>query len=203
MTSKSRIIKTARAILKSTDEVQAALYLAETLFEGYQDKSGAPYIQHVFRVASGIPAGGALYYKRYVVALLHDVLEDIPGWGARDLKRVGFEEDIIDAIISLTHPDKQTPYFNDIVRAGLNPLALPVKRSDLRDNSNVLRLDHLPTEADLERLMKYFLSDKYLESIEKGQSAQGTCFATWMRAQPEHLQDEELLAKYYRAPTHS
>ncbi len=177
-------------ILRDNGPLDAARYLAQYLFRGVKEINGTPYFGHLTRVAAGIadekikPAG-----------YLHDLVEDILGWDFKDLEDIGFDKFIIDAVRAVTKDDS-APYFDEMVRVSLTPQAIPLKKSDLEDNSNLLRLPRVPQPHDIERSRKYYLSWHYLNDVESGQTSPGTPFATWMRSQPEEKQDWGLLHKY-------
>jgi hypothetical protein len=97
-----------------------------------------------------------------IVAVLHDVIEDTPVT-ADDLRRAGFSEVVLAAVLCVTHR-KGEPYTNYVIRCKGNEVARRVKLADLEDNSRldrtILRPDRL--DADVARLRKYVLSYKYL-----------------------------------------
>lgn len=188
--SKESIKQTAKNILEVEGKLSAAEYLARTLFDGRTDKAGAPYIGHLQRVAGGV-ADPAIK----PAAWLHDLIEDIPGWGYDDLRDIGFEDFEIDAIRAVTKISDDEPYFEAIMRVGRTQQAIPIKRSDLYDNSDLRRLNRLPTEKDIERVRKYCLARQYLADIESGKIQPGADFRTWMASQPAQMQDAALLEK--------
>jgi hypothetical protein len=205
MPDKGALKAEAGNILKNQGKVAAALHLATALFEGVTDKAGKPYIGHLLRVRDGLrglfqEAAADRRESLQVIALLHDVIEDISGWTYEDLADIGFDAFEIDGIRAVTKQSEGEPYFDAMVRVGLTPQAIPSKRSDLRDNSDISRFSRLPRAADFERLTKYFLADKYLESIEAGKTAPGTPFGAWMAAQPDAMQDWHLFEKYSSEP---
>jgi len=174
-------------------EEHAARVLVRSTFSGKTDRGGQPYFEHLQRVADGVEGR-----QVKAIAFLHDLIEDIPGWDYDDLKYMGFSDYVIDGVRAVTKHDED-PYFDEMVRVGLTPQAIAVKRSDLRDNSNLLRLCGIPTEKDFERTRKYFLAYHYLGAVESGAIKPGTPFATWMKAQKPEMQDEALLRKYSAA----
>lgn len=109
-----------------------AMALAGHWFDGVKDKGGQPYIAHVRRVAEGCasPAGR-------VVGWLHDLLEDtaIP---FKDISEV-FPPEVTLAVVALTRLKGEVYLTDFIPRIALNPLAVEVKLSDLRDNSDLSR----------------------------------------------------------------
>jgi (p)ppGpp synthase/HD superfamily hydrolase len=137
--------------------IEKALQIAARAHEGQVDKEGLPYILHPLRVMAGV-AG----LEAQIVALLHDVIEDTPVT-ADDLRREGFPEAIIAAVLCVTHR-KDEPYADYVVRGKGNEIARRVKLSDLEDNTRlsrtILRLDRI--EHDLARIRRYVLSYKFL-----------------------------------------
>jgi (p)ppGpp synthase/HD superfamily hydrolase len=103
-----------------------------------------------------------------VVALLHDVIEDTP-YSFDDLERLGFGNDVIEALRLLTH-DADVPYLDYVKKIAANPTARKVKLADLAHNSDITRLDHDPTEKDLKRLEKYWEARNILLESSPGSS---------------------------------
>ena len=111
------------------------------------DKSGLPYVFHPFHLAEQMDDENSV-----CVALLHDVVEDTDMTFA-DLKREGFNQNIIDALKLLTH-DLEVPYMDYVSKIKQNPLARKVKLADLKHNSDLTRLD-IVDERIMERVEKY------------------------------------------------
>lgn len=127
--------------------LENAIKLAVLSHQGQVDKAGAPYILHPLRMM--------LRFDDPILqmaAVLHDVVEDTPV-SMEDLIEAGFPEDVLGAVNALTRRDDET-YEEFIDRAALHPVGRQVKRADLEDNMNILRIAE-PTEKDLERLAKY------------------------------------------------
>ncbi len=185
---------TVGVMLAEAGPLEAARYLVQTLFKDVKERAGTPYFGHLERVTAGIEDD-----RIKPIGYLHDVVEDIDGWTFEDLAEIGFDAFIVDGVRAVTKID-DAPYFDEMVRVGLTPQAIPVKKSDLKDNSNLLRLPTLPTEKDIERTRKYYLSWHYLDDVENGRTAPGTPFGVWMAAQRKGKQDFALLAKYSAAP---
>ena len=119
-------------------------------FEAHKDqvdKSGMPYVFHPFHLAEQMTDEDTT-----VVALLHDVVEDTD-CTIENLRKLGFNEDIISAIALMTH-DENLPYMDYVAAIKKNPIAKAVKLADLRHNSDMSRLDS-PTEEDVKRAKKY------------------------------------------------
>lgn len=97
------------------------------------------------------------------VALLHDVIED-SDITAQDLMDAGIPADVVEAVQMLTKQDGES-YMAFIDRVKLNPLAAKVKKADIEDNINVLRLAKV-TDTDLQRVAKYRKAWHRLQDID-------------------------------------
>ncbi len=188
----------SRQVFLTQGALESAKFLAQTLFADRTDWGGNPFYGHLQRVADGIKTGGDVGFRHRLetIAYLHDLLEDIDGWTEQDLADIGFDDFIIAGVVALTKSGAGAPYFDEMVRVGLTPQAIPVKKSDLTDNGNLLRLPALPSPDDFDRTRKYYLSYYYLSDIEAAQVTPGTPFAIWMAAQPPGRQDWELLRQH-------
>lgn len=98
-----------------------------------RDRDGSLHIDHVARVAAGVPTDAA--YQR--VAWLHDVLEDC-GVTAADL-RGRLPDAELDALVLLTHADSKEAYADYVARIldapdAAGELARGVKQADMLDN---------------------------------------------------------------------
>ncbi len=111
------------------------------------DKSGIPYVFHPFHLAEQMNTE-----EETIVALLHDVIEDTD-ISAEQLKALGFSDNIINAVVLLTH-DKTADYFDYVKKISSDPIAKAVKIADLRHNSDISRLDHVDEKA-VKRIEKY------------------------------------------------
>ena len=134
--------------------VAAAEALSRAAHAGQVDKSGAPYAAHPARVAARVaddPLAAA-------VAWLHDVIEDT-GVDAAQLRRTGFPDEVLDAVLLLTRDDAVPA--DDYYRAiRANPIALRVKLADIADNSDPARLATIdvPTRERLRRKYSHALT---------------------------------------------
>jgi hypothetical protein len=127
--------------------LETALQIALTAHAGQQDKAGRPYILHPLRVM------GAMHTdEERAVALLHDVIED-GDWDRARLLEAWIPAEVAEAVETLTKRDGED-YAAFIDRVLGNPLAARVKRADIEDNLQVLRLPTL-SDADLARVAKY------------------------------------------------
>ena len=140
--------------------LKKAISLAEKAHQGQVDKGGHPYIGHPKRVM-----GKCETTEEKIVAMLHDVMEDTD-YTADDLRKEGFSEEILTALLYLTHREGEG-YMEYIERICENPLAVQVKYADLQDNMDLSRIP-APTEKDLARLEKYKLAKKRIEEAMKG-----------------------------------
>ena len=128
---------------------------------GQTDKSGLPYFHHPMHLADQMDDEDST-----IVALLHDVVEDTE-YTFSDLESMGFGAKVIDALKLLTHDDA-VPYLDYVREIAKNPLARKVKMADLTHNSDLTRLDHEPTERDLERVEKYRKAKEILLAEDSG-----------------------------------
>lgn len=136
-----------------------AVIIAQEAHKGQLDKGGNPYIQHPLYVASQVDT-----MELKIVAVLHDTLED-SDMTANDLKKEGFPERIVDAIVMLTHEDgDEEAYLDYIRRVATNTMAAAVKKADLMHNMDMSRIQK-PTEKDLKRRAKYEKAFGLLEEL--------------------------------------
>src|SRR3954452_19997742 len=104
--------------------IEKALQIAAKSHEGQTDKVGQPYLLHPLRVMNSVEGEEAR-----IVAVLHDVIEDT-AITEDDLRREGFSEAVIAAVLCLTHR-KGEPYAGYVVRCKGNDIARRVKLADL------------------------------------------------------------------------
>ena len=98
-----------------------------------------------------------------IVAVLHDVVEDCEGWNFEVLEPEGFNPRIIKALQSVTKREDEDEGYDDFVRRAMeNDIGRPVKRADLMDNMDIMRISE-PTEADFKRLARYRKAIKILD----------------------------------------
>ncbi|MPZ60151.1 MAG: HD domain-containing protein [Propionibacteriales bacterium] len=136
--------------------LEDAIAIARAAHEGQVDKGGMPYIGHPLRVMRRVEGPG-----QKMAAVLHDVLEDTDVT-AEALRAAGCPERVIDAVVALTKlPGEPLPA--SIARALADPIARVVKRADIADNADALRLARLdPATADRLRA-KYAESRRLLD----------------------------------------
>ena len=134
---------------------EKAKLFATLAHEGQVDKSGAPYIEHPARVAQAVQDHGDV---AVAAAWLHDVVEDCSVSPA-DLRAAGFDQEVVDAVEVLTHR-KNEPRVDYYARVKTNPVALIVKRADVKDNMS--RLDNLDGDTRARLVVKYAKAKKIL-----------------------------------------
>ena len=138
-----------------TPKTKQALKLCFEAHKEQVDKSGIPYVFHPFHLAEQMQTE-----ETTVVALLHDLVEDTP-YTIEDLKGMGFDENITDAIALMTHAD-DVDYMDYVREIKKNPIAKAVKLADLKHNSDLTRLDVIDEKA-LSRREKYLKAMALLE----------------------------------------
>lgn len=133
-----------------------AVDLTIAKFKDQKDYQGKPYIAHLVRVAKD---GFTEDYR--IVALLQDVFKQgyaTPG----SLFSMGFQQSIVDAIMSLTQKDGES--FQDfIMRVDGNKLGRRVMMANLEDELNFYRYDELKPE-DLPLINEKLKAWRYLDN---------------------------------------
>ncbi len=137
------------------DLIEKSLSIALQAHSQQIDKAGNPYILHPLRIMEKMDTE-----EEMCVAILHDTIEDSP-LTAESLLDAGIPSNIVEAVQVLTKTDGED-YQQFIQRVLKNELAVKVKKADIQDNLNVLRLDTL-TDDDLERVRKYHKAWKRLD----------------------------------------
>ena len=145
-----------------TQLVGKAARIAAQAHETQTDKATGAYILHPMRMALRCQTDA-----QRIVALLHDVVED-SSVTLEDLAGEGFPPEIITGIDGMTHRTEES-YEAFVDRAARNPLSAFVKRLDLEDNMNLLRLIDL-TDKDLARLQKYHVAYRRLLNNTQGET---------------------------------
>lgn len=135
------------------DLLARAIAIAAEAHRGQQDKAGEPYILHPLRVMMSVEGAEAR-----MVAVLHDVVEDGPGWTLARLREEGIPEAVVVAVEALSkrpaEEGSDEGYFAFVRRVASNPVARIVKLADLRDNLDQTRIQ-APTARDGERMARY------------------------------------------------
>lgn len=150
-----------------------AVHLIEKYFKDKKDKGGNDYFTHLWTVAMEVKkeaykevndknsSKGIFYQKAVIVALLHDILEDTD-CTEDELREIGCDDEIIEAIKSVTRSKDEQYYFDFIERASKNDIGRLVKKYDLENNMDVRRLK---TFGDYEqkRLKKYWYAWMFIK----------------------------------------
>jgi (p)ppGpp synthase/HD superfamily hydrolase len=145
--------------------LERAIAIAVEAHYGQVDKAGSPYIMHPLRVMLSLDTP-----LERIVGVLHDVVEDGPGWTFERLEPEGFAPAVIDALRLVTKTehdigDDEETYLRFVGRALSHPVARRVKIADIRDNLDVTRLAEV-TARDGERLNKYIAALRLLQNAE-------------------------------------
>jgi (p)ppGpp synthase/HD superfamily hydrolase len=138
-------------VIEIRDDVstlERAIAISAEAHAGQVDKAGAPYVLHPLRMMLRVSS-----IDERIVAVLHDVCEDCPGWTLDRLRAEGFPNHIIEALRSVTKRDGED-YEAFALRAAANPIGRLVKLADLHDNCDLSRIA-APSERDLQRIDKY------------------------------------------------
>lgn len=132
----------------TNNDLNRALILAASAHDGQLDKQGKPYIFHVLEVARPFMLTDS---GLYMVALLHDVVEDT------DITLYQIEEQfglwMRKRIDSLTHRNGET-YADYLSRVCQDISAVRVKIEDVRHNLS--RIDGIEDRVEYDRLWKKY-----------------------------------------------
>jgi guanosine-3',5'-bis(diphosphate) 3'-pyrophosphohydrolase len=144
--------------IDDAEALERAIDLACRAHRGqrYPTPEPQPYVLHLFRVM--VAVGGA---RARMAAALHDILEDTPAT-EDDLRAAGMPEDVIAAVVALTHRPEDS-YEAYVERLAGNALAREVKLADLADNlANNRALP--PTPEVVARIERYERAARRLEA---------------------------------------
>ncbi len=160
------------------NETQNAYLLATEVHGSQVDKGGEKYLGHVLRVAksvvAGVTEGTMMYDQLWLVAILHDTVEDVEG-GQREREEI--EERIINeqglstilAVQAITHMHwVSEPFLEYLERVKRNELARQVKIADIKDNMDpirALKVLRYGTEFDFKRLTDV-LFERYIRALD-------------------------------------
>ena len=144
--------------------LETAIDIALRAHAGQKDKADAPYILHPLRMMLRMSSPTEM-----MAAVLHDVVEDGPGWTDARLKEEGIPPEVVAAVSSVTKlPEEEHDYMRFIRRAASNPVARRVKLADLEDNMDLGRISN-PTEKDFARIEKYRCAHALLRALDEDQ----------------------------------
>ena len=131
-----------------TFTLEDAVRIATEAHKDQTDKSGRPYIGHPMRVMAKVEGQHAK-----MAAVLHDVIEDTPVT-ADDLRAAGCPENVVSTVIALSKV-KGEPMPGYLRRVAQDPVAVTVKRADIADNSDPVRMSRLEPEVQTRLRAKY------------------------------------------------
>jgi (p)ppGpp synthase/HD superfamily hydrolase len=143
---------------KMANNLARAIALAASEHLEQLDKGGKPYILHPLRMMMRLRTTDE---ELMAIAVLHDVVEDC-GVSYADLQLEGMSDRVIAGVKALTKQRGET-YEEFITRCLTNHDAMLVKREDLRDNSDITRLQGI-TEKDVQRMEKYAIAFKRIDN---------------------------------------
>lgn len=131
--------------LKEKDSYTKAEKIVKRLFKGKLDKGGNPYLNHLYYVSNHLEE-----VNMKTVGLLHDLLEDTIITES-DLKKIGFGDEVIEALLLITKRDDELygEYIDRILESN-NMIAINVKAIDMKNNMDLSRIKN-PTKRDLHR----------------------------------------------------
>jgi (p)ppGpp synthase/HD superfamily hydrolase len=137
--------------------LEIALKLALNAHSGQTDKAGRPYILHPLRIMHQMDTD-----EERAVALLHDVIEDSK-YSSEDLIQQGIPENIVNTVLVLSK-DKNDNYDVFIKKISKHKLAVKIKKADIIDNMDLLRLQSINSK-ELKRIEKYHRAWKMLNNL--------------------------------------
>ena len=141
--------------------------LVHKYFKDKTDKGGEIYVHHLYTVANKAKWLAQSYgfsdKESQMVeqcGLLHDIFEDT-SCTEQELIDIGIDQQVIEAIKSVTRQQDEEHYFDFIKRASQNKIGKLVKIADLEHNMDITRLKKFG-EYEMKRLQKYWYSWRYL-----------------------------------------
>jgi hypothetical protein len=135
-----------------------AVRIARQAHAGQADKSGLPYIDHPLRVMARVDGE-----HHQMAAVLHDVIEDTPVTAA-DLRAAGCPEAAVVAVVALSKiPGEPMPDY--LRRVATDPIAVDVKRADIADNSDPVRMSALDPRTQDRLKAKYAEAIRILDDL--------------------------------------
>jgi (p)ppGpp synthase/HD superfamily hydrolase len=140
--------------------LEKAIEIALKAHAGQTDRAGAPYVLHPLRMMLRMSNELDM-----MAAVLHDVVEDGPGWTFERLAAEGIPPAVIEAVIYLTkQPEEASDYERYIRRTATHPMAHRVKLADLEDKMDLRRIDN-PTDQDFARIETYRNAHALLKAL--------------------------------------
>ena len=142
--------KIIKLIKEEEDLLDKAIILVNQVFKNKTDKSGVPYINHLYFVCNNVND-----YISKVVGILHDVVEDTDVT-LEQLKALGFPSEVLEALALLTR-DKRIDYntYIDNILNSNNIVAIRVKKADMMHNMDKDRMQSLDEQTRNKLTKKY------------------------------------------------
>lgn len=126
--------------------LETCMLLCMQIHYGQRDRNGLPYCLHPIRVSNNVPT-----IRAKSIALIHDIVEDGPIGTLEKMKEL-LPYDIIQSVLILSRV-KGESYKNYIERVatqgGIDELL--VKLADLKDNSDISRMDESARKMSVDR----------------------------------------------------
>jgi (p)ppGpp synthase/HD superfamily hydrolase len=141
-----------------TFTVDDAVRIAREAHGDQLDKSGRHYIGHPMRVMARVEGEHAK-----MAAVLHDVIEDT-AVTADDLRAEGCPEAVVATVVALSKV-KDEPMADYLRRVAADPVAVTVKRADIADNTDPVRMSQLAPEFQDRLRIKYSEAIRLLDSL--------------------------------------
>jgi (p)ppGpp synthase/HD superfamily hydrolase len=110
-----------------------AIFIATWAHTGQVDLAGEPFVLHPLRVMQKVATT-----QERIVAVLHDVVSECPGWTLRHLAEEGFSEPVLSALDLLTQRESED-FRTYISQVRVDPMARTVKVADLLDQLDSTR----------------------------------------------------------------
>lgn len=144
-----------------------AIALATRIHDGQLDKAGEAYIGHPLRVMEKVshtaPLAGVDPLVAQMAAVLHDVVED-SDLNLDDLAALGYPAAVVGAVDALSKRPGESPE-DYLARVATDDVAVVVKRADMGDNGDPVRLARLPPEQAEKYRSRYHGRGKLLDDL--------------------------------------
>lgn len=140
-------------LINIKDDYERAYQLVSILFQNICDKEGDPYLNHLIRVSTKLSNPNTR-----VAGLLHDTIEDIPDLDYDDLRKLKFNEEIIELVRLVTKDKTKKQNYHERITKIIesnNLEAIKLKLSDIQDNCNLERLSKLDEQTKNRLYNKY------------------------------------------------
>ena len=142
-----------------------AIAIVTDAFKDHFDRGGKPYILHCLHVMNNVDQNDPELMQ---IAVMHDLMEDMPAWTPLELVRAGFSIRVVNALRLMTH-NKEDDYLEVYIKGiSTNWDAVRVKREDLKHNGCVTRTKgKVLREKDIARYVKYITAFHILSQLTR------------------------------------